>query len=91
MRIDKAEGLIARERDALAGRRQRRSVNGRCGMKTTGVADDGFEVDMLLGGIGQAIDQDAEVRMLPRLNKPEMPLEYGFRCTTANEPTSARS
>src|SRR5580700_11256575 len=75
MRIDETEGLVARERDALAGGWQcRRSVNGRAGTKNARVADNGVEIDTALGGVSKTLDQRREIGMLPGLDEAEMPL-----------------
>ena len=75
MRIDETEGLIAGERDALAGRWQRRgSANGRGELEKAGMADDGVEIDVALGGVGETLDQRGKVWMLRSLDEAKMPL-----------------
>src|SRR5579859_3339425 len=75
MRIDETEGLIAGERDPLAGRWQRRgSANGRGELEKAGMADDGVEIDVALGGVGETLDQRGKVWMLRSLDEAKMPL-----------------
>ena len=78
VRIDEAEGLIERERDALAGRRQRWHRPARCSACRSGQQrrrrHHAVEIDMALRQCGQPIEPAGEVAVLAGLHQAEMPL-----------------
>ena len=80
VRIDKAESLVARERDPLPGRRQRQSSVGSCAdVEKSGAGDNGVDIEITLGGVGETIDQGREVSMFAGLNESEMTLRQSKR------------
>ena len=75
MRIDETEGLIARQRDPLAGRRQhRQSATGRGAAEKARAAQEPFKIDIAVCEIGEVVDQRSKIAVLAGLHEPEMSL-----------------
>ena len=79
MRIDEGERRVACERDAVAGRRQRRCRSAGGDRDRTSGGKDRVEVDMPLDRIGEPVEPRVEVGMLARLHQAEMPRRQRHR------------
>ncbi len=79
MRVEEGEGGIGRQRDALAGRRQRGHVVGARRRQRRGERGDAVEVERALRHVGEPVEMPGEVRVLAGLHQAEMALRQGQR------------
>ena len=74
MRIDEAEGVVLRQRDAPARRRHRRIEPRGRAVRRHGELLDRIDIEMMLGHVGEMFEPRGEVRVLAGLHQAEMAL-----------------
>jgi hypothetical protein len=84
MRVDEAEGGVARQSNALAGRRQRDVRFGAGGRDRDCKLNDAVEVKGALHGVGETVNMGLDAGMLFGLHQTKMALGQGQGWVTQN-------